>query len=80
MSTNLANAAAQFTAAWSDQDTADEAAPALQCAEIDALVDLLRAAGATAITLIHWLQAHTDSDPECQGHATPPGDEPSPST
>lgn len=76
MSTNLADAAAQFAAVWSHQDTADEAAPALHCVEIDVLVDLLRAVGATDTTLTNWLDAHTNSDPECRGHGTPPRTEP----
>lgn len=80
MSTNVADAATQFAAVWSLQETADEAAPALHCVEIDVLVDLLRAAGATTTTLTNWLNAHTVSDPECQRHSTPTGAEPSPST
>ncbi|MFE9252834.1 hypothetical protein [Streptomyces sp. NPDC007088] len=80
MSTNLHDAADQFAAVWSSQDTAYEAAPALQCVEIDVLVDLLRAAGATSTTLTNWLDAHTVSDPDCRGHSTPASTEPSPTT
>jgi len=63
-------AAAQFAAAWSDEETADEVAPVLQCAELNALVALLHAAGATAPTLDYWVEAHTDSGPDCRGHST----------
>ncbi|MFF1678779.1 hypothetical protein ACFVYG_22400 [Streptomyces sp. NPDC058256] len=80
MPTNLADAAANFAAVWSHQDTAHEAAPALQCVEVDALVDLLRAAGAKDTTVACWLDAHAGSASECQGHRTRPGAEPSPST
>ncbi|MER5372561.1 hypothetical protein [Streptomyces sp. NPDC002553] len=65
--TPLAEAAARFAAVWSLQDTAREAAPALHCTEIDTLVDLLRAAGAPE-TAARWLDAHADSEPDCQGH------------
>ena len=45
MSTNVADAATQFAAVWSLQETADEAAPALHCVEIDVLVDAVDARG-----------------------------------
>ncbi|MET8816560.1 hypothetical protein ABZW47_31750 [Streptomyces sp. NPDC004549] len=80
MSTNLHDAADQFAAVWSLQDTAYEAAPALQCVEIDVLVDLLRAAGAPSTTLTDWLDAHALSDPDCQGHSARTSTEPSPIT
>jgi len=65
----LADAAARFATVWSLQDTGHEAAPALQCTEIDALVDLLRAAGAPDTVTAYWLEVHAISERECQGHS-----------
>ncbi|MFI1701444.1 hypothetical protein ACH419_36565 [Streptomyces bobili] len=71
-----AAAAARFAAVWSDEDTAEVVAPVLQCVELDALVALLHAAGATAPTLDYWVDAYTDDDPHCGGHSTPPSEMP----
>jgi hypothetical protein len=65
----LAYAAARLATVWSHQDIAYEVAPALRCTEFDALVDLLRAAGAPDTATACWLAAHAASEPECQGHS-----------
>ncbi|MFF2206006.1 hypothetical protein [Streptomyces sp. NPDC058145] len=65
----LEEAAARFAAVFSLQDTACEVAAALPCTEIDALVGLLRAAGAPGTATACWLDAHAGSEPECRGHS-----------
>ncbi|QDN54062.1 hypothetical protein [Streptomyces sp. S1D4-20] len=66
----LVAAVEEFTGKWRSAATAEAAAPALSCPEIDALAALLRAAGAPDAA-DQWTAAHTATDAECEGHATP---------
>ncbi|MCZ1012044.1 hypothetical protein [Streptomyces lydicus] len=53
----LVDAAAQFAAVWSHQDTANATAPTLRCVELDALIGVLRAAGAIDTAIAWWMDA-----------------------
>jgi len=63
-------AVAHFTAVWSSTATAEDAAPALTCTELDALLELFGSASALAAAT-EWISAHTAADPECEGHTVP---------
>jgi hypothetical protein len=56
----------RFVAAFA-WDTAGDVAATLNCTEVDALADLLRAAGATDIAAL-WIGRHAESDEEGDAH------------
>ncbi|WIB72629.1 hypothetical protein [Curtobacterium sp. MCBD17_026] len=63
----VALALARFADAFQHADTAYEVGPALACAEVDALADLLRADG-HGDTADMWLHAHAATDDEGDAH------------
>jgi hypothetical protein len=56
----------RFVAAFT-WDTAGDVAATLNCSEVDALADLLRAAGATDTAAL-WIERHAESDEEGDAH------------
>jgi hypothetical protein len=58
----------RFVAAFA-WDTAGDVAATLNCGEVDALADLLRAAGAIDTAAL-WIERHAESDEEGDAHHT----------
>jgi hypothetical protein len=56
----------RFVAAFT-WDTAGDVAATLNCGEVDALADLLRAAGATDTAAL-WIERHAENDEEGDAH------------
>lgn len=56
----------RFVAAFT-WDTAGDVAATLNCSEVDALADLLRAAGATDTAAV-WIERHAEGDEEGDAH------------
>jgi hypothetical protein len=56
----------RFVAAFA-WDTAGDVAATLNCGEVDALADLLRAAGATDTAAL-WIERHVEGDEEGDAH------------
>ncbi|MFF8618974.1 hypothetical protein [Streptomyces sp. NPDC015350] len=67
---DLAAVLARFVSVWSSSATADHAAPALTCMELDALLELFVTVGALDAAA-EWMDAHTVNEPECEGHFVP---------
>ena len=63
----------RFLAAFT-WDTAGDVAATLNCGEVDALADLLRAAGATDTATL-WIERHAESDEEGDAHHPETGDQ-----
>ncbi|NUR01322.1 MAG: hypothetical protein HOY79_33800 [Streptomyces sp.] len=69
----LTAAVARFVDTWKDVDLPHQVAPLLDCFEVNALADLLRAAGSPE-TAAAWERVHAESDDECGWHGTEHGD------
>lgn len=68
--TDLGEALAAFVEVFSDSQTSNDVATHLRCAEVDALAELLRAAGDPS-SAIRWLMAHSRGDhqeDDCDWH------------
>ena len=65
--TDLFDAVTAFVAAFADLNLADDLAARLTCAELNALVNLIDAAGDNA-TATAWLEAHSLGDEEGDEH------------
>jgi hypothetical protein len=60
-----------FTGQWSRQEMADYVAPAMSCAEVDALAGMLCAIGEPAVADM-WIAAHARNDGPGDRHCQAP--------